>query len=254
MNPKITGCIVTYNNMKTIKAAVDSVLEFTNPETFRLYVVDNGSTDGTPDFIRKNYPDVCLIETNTNVGFGTGHNVVMPMIESEYHIVINPDIVIRDKAIEKIVEFMDNNKDIGVVSPKICFPDGREQILGKRAPHLKYLVASRMRDEKNPSKLLKEYAMLDCDLTKVTDIDVATGCFVVFRTALFKELKGFDEKFFMYFEDFDISRRAGKISRVVYYPNATIYHVWGRESKRNTKLMIIHIKSMLRYFAKWKTI
>ena len=149
---------------------------------------------------------------------------------------------------------MDNNKDVGVVSPKICFPDGREQILGKRNPHLKYLIASRMRDEKNPSKLLREYAMLDCDLTKVTDIDVATGCFVVFRTEIFKKLKGFDQKFFMYFEDFDIARRANKISRVVFYPDATIYHVWGRESKRNMKLMMIHIKSMFRYFLKWKTI
>lgn len=254
MNPKITGCIVTYNNMKSIKETVDTVLQFTDPEQFRLYVVDNGSSDGTPEFIRKNYPQVCLIETNTNIGFGSGHNIVLPMIESEYHIVINPDIIIRDNAIEKIVEFMDKNKDVGVVSPQICFPDGRPQILGKRKPHLKHLIASRMRDEENPSKLLREYAMLDCDLTKVTDIEVATGCFVVFRTELFKKLGGYDEKYFMYFEDFDIARRANEISRVVYYPDATIYHVWGRESKRNTKLMIIHIKSMLRYFIKWKTI
>lgn len=254
MNPKITGCIVTYNNMKSIKNTIDSVLKYTDSGKFSLYVVDNGSSDGTPEFIRENYPEVCLIETNTNSGFGAGHNIVLPMLESEYHIVINPDIIIRDNAVEKIVEFMDNNKDVGVVSPKICFPDGREQILGKRNPHLKYLIASRMRDEKNPSKLLREYAMLDCDLTKVTDIDVATGCFVVFRTEIFKKLKGFDQKFFMYFEDFDIARRANQISRVVFYPDATIYHVWGRESKRNMKLMMIHIKSMFRYFLKWKTI
>ena len=254
MNPKITGCIVTYNNMKSIKATIDTVLQFTDPEQFRLYVIDNGSSDGTPEFIRENYPEVCLIETNTNSGFGAGHNLVLPMLQSEYHIVINPDIIIRDNAVEKIIDFMDDNKDIGVVSPKICFPDGREQILGKRNPHLKYLIASRMRDEKNPSKLLREYAMLDCDLTKVTDIDVATGCFVVFRTELFKSLGGFDQKFFMYFEDFDIARRANKVTRVVYYPDAVIYHVWGRESKRNMKLMIIHIKSMFRYFIKWKTI
>ncbi len=254
MNPKITGCIVTYNNMKSIKTTIDTVLKFTDSEQFRLYVVDNGSSDGTPEFVRKNYPDVFLIETNKNSGFGAGHNIVLPMIESEYHIVINPDIIIKDNAVEKIIDFMDNNKDIGVVSPKICFPDGREQILGKRNPHLKYLVASRLRDDKNPSKLLREYAMLDCDLTKVTDIDVATGCFIVFRTELFKKLGGFDRRFFMYFEDFDIARRANEITRVVYYPGATIYHVWGRESKRNMKLMLIHIKSMFRYFIKWKTI
>ncbi|MCQ2479260.1 MAG: glycosyltransferase family 2 protein [Clostridia bacterium] len=254
MNPKITGCIVTYNNMKSIKDTVETVLKFTDPESFRLYVVDNGSTDGTPEFIRENYPEVCLIETNTNSGFGKGHNTVLPMLSSQYHIVINPDIVIKDEAINKIVDFMDNNPDIGLVSPKICFPDGREQILGKRNPRLKYLVASRMRDEGDPSKLLKEYAMLDCDLSDVTDIENTTGCFMVFRTDVFKSLKGFDPGYFMYFEDADIARRANKITRVVYYPHAIIYHVWGRESKRNFKLMLIHIKSMFRYFFKWKTI
>lgn len=256
MNPKVTGCIVTYNNMKSIKKTIDTVLEFTNPDDFRLYVVDNGSSDGTPEFIRENYPEVCLIETNTNNGFGSGHNIVLPMLTSQYHIVINPDIVIKDEAINNIVEFMDNNPEIGVVSPKICFPDGREQILGKRNPHFKYLVASRLRKEKDGevSKLLKEYAMLDCDLSEVTDIENTTGCFIVFRTEIFKALKGFDSKYFMYFEDADIARRARKITRVVYYPHATIYHVWERESKRNFKLMLVHIKSMFRYFFKWKTI
>lgn len=253
MNPKVTGCIVTYNNMKTIKKAVDTILEYTD-ENFRLYVVDNNSTDGTPKFIRENYPEVCVIETGTNSGFGAGHNIVLPMLSSEYHIVINPDIVINENAIEKIVDFMDANPDIGLLSPKICFPDGREQILGKRNPRLKYLIASRMRDEENPSKLLREYAMKDCDLSDVTDIENTTGCFMVFRTSVFKELKGFDEGYFMYFEDADIARRAKEISRVVYYPHATILHEWGRESKRNFKLMLIHIQSMFRYFFKWKTI
>ena len=253
MNPKVTGCIVTYNNMKTIKKAVDTILEYTD-ENFRLYVVDNNSTDGTPKFIRENYPEVCVIETGTNSGFGAGHNIVLPMLTSEYHIVINPDIVINENAIEKIIDFMDANPDIGLLSPKICFPDGREQILGKRNPRLKYLIASRMRDEENPSKLLREYAMKDCDLSEVTDIENTTGCFMVFRTSVFKELKGFDEGYFMYFEDADIARRAKKISRVVYYPHATILHEWGRESKRNFKLMLIHIQSMFRYFFKWKTI
>lgn len=253
MNPKVTGCIVTYNNMKTIKKAIDTILKYTD-EKFRLYVVDNNSTDGTPKFIRENYPEVCVIETGTNSGFGAGHNIVLPMLSSEYHIVINPDIVINENAIEKIIDFMDANPDIGLLSPKICFPDGREQILGKRNPRLKYLIASRMRDEENPSKLLREYAMKDCDLSDVTDIENTTGCFMVFRTSVFKELKGFDEGYFMYFEDADIARRAKKISRVVYYPHATILHEWGRESKRNFKLMLIHIQSMFRYFFKWKTI
>ncbi len=251
--PFVTGCIVTHNNMRTIKDTLDTLFEYTTDVDFRLYVVDNLSTDGTPEFIRENYPQICLIEPKTNNGFGAGHNLVLPMISSKYHIVINPDIVLKDNAIKTIVDFMENNGEIGLVSPKICFPDGREQILGKRNPRLKYLFASRLRKDE-PSDLLKEYAMLDEDLTKTTDIENASGCFMAFRTELFKEMGGFDKRYFMYFEDADISREAKKRAGVVYYPDATVYHVWGRDSKRNLKLMKIHIFSMLKYFLKWKTI
>ncbi len=252
-NPFVTGCIVTHNNMRSIKETLDTLFEYTTDVDFRLYVVDNLSTDGTPEFIRKNYPQVCLIEPKTNNGFGAGHNMVLPMINSKYHFVINPDIVLKDNAIKNIVDFMEYNEDIGLVSPKICFPDGREQILGKRNPRLKYLIASRLRKDE-PSDLLKDYAMLNVDLTKITDIENASGCFMGFRTKLFKEIGGFDKRYFMYFEDADISRETKKRTRVVYYPDAVVYHVWGRDSKRNLKLMRIHILSMFKYFLKWKTI
>lgn len=253
-SPRVTGSIVTHNNMKAIKETLDTIFANIGNVDFRLYVIDNASTDGTPNFIREQYPQVCLIEPMTNNGFGAGHNLVLPMIESDYHIIINPDIIIKDNAIEKMINFLDAQNDIGVLSPKICFPDGREQILGKKNPRLKYLFASRLRNEQAPGKLLREYAMLDEDLSKIQDIENTTGCFIVFRTSVFKQLGGFDERYFMYFEDADISRRAAKITRVVYYPDAVVYHVWGRESKRNFKLMRIHIKSMLKYFIKWKTI
>ncbi len=251
--PFITGCIVTYNNMGTIKDTLDTLFEYTTDIDFRLYVVDNNSTDGTPEFIKNNYPQICLLEPKVNRGFGAGHNMVLPMLESKYHLVINPDIVLQNNAVKNIVDFMQENEDIGLVSPKICFPDGREQILGKRNPRLKYLVASRLRKDE-PSDLLKEYAMLNNDLTKVTDIENASGCFMAFRTDLFKAIGGFDKRYFMYFEDADISREAKKRTRVVYYPGAVVYHVWGRDSKRNFKLMKIHIVSMLKYFLKWKTV
>ena len=252
--PFVTGCIVTHNNMRTIKDALDTILEYTKDIDFRLYVVDNLSTDETPKFIRENYPQVCLVEPNTNRGFGAGHNVVLPMIESKYHFVINPDIILKDNAIKKMVDYMEANEDIGLVSPKICFPDGKEQILGKLNPSLKYLFASRMRGEDEPGALLKEYAMLDKDLTVVQDIENASGCFMGFRTDLFKEVGGFDKRYFMYFEDADISREAAKRKRVVYFPEAVVYHLWGRDSKRNLKLLRVHIFSMLKYFIKWKSI
>ncbi len=253
MEHKVTGSIVTYNNMKTIDKTLSTLFEFTKDIDFKLYIVDNVSSDGTPDYIEKNYPQAEVIRMDKNVGFGAGHNAAIKRADSEYHAVINPDIVMIENAVKKMADYMDENGDIGLLSPRICFPDGRDQILGKRNPHFRYLVASRMRGDE-PGALLREYAMLDCDLSKPVDIENATGCFMMFRTDVLKKIGGFDERYFMYFEDADITRSVRKISRAVYYPDATVSHVWARDSKRNTRLMIIHIQSMLKYYAKWKMI
>lgn len=249
----VTGSIVTYNNISTIAKTLETLFGETKDIDFKLYVLDNGSSDGTPEYIEKNYPDVTVIRSGKNVGFGAGHNIIINQVESKYHAVINPDIVLTQNAVKKMADYMDGNPEIGLLSPRICFPDGRDQILGKRNPHLKYLVASRLRGAE-PSKLLKEYAMLDCDLSKPTEIENATGCFMFIRTDVLKSIGGFDDGFFMYFEDADLARRINEVSKCVYYPDAVVNHVWGRDSKRNFKLMLVHINSMLRYFRKWKTI
>lgn len=253
MKHKVTGSIVTFNNMNTIDKTLATLFEYTKDIDFKLYIVDNVSSDGTPEYIEKNYPQTEVIRMDKNVGFGAGHNTAIKRADSEYHAVINPDIVMIENAVKEMADYMDENADIGLLSPRISFPDGRDQILGKRNPHFKYLVASRMRGDE-PGRLLKEYAMLDCDLSKPVDIENATGCFMMFRTQVLKKIGGFDERYFMYFEDSDITRMVRKISRAVYYPHASVCHVWARDSKRNIKLMIIHIQSMLKYYAKWKMI
>lgn len=247
----VSGCIVTFNNISTLPDTLKTIYENTDPGVFKLYIVDNGSTDGTVDFIKKNYPQVELVETGENLGFGKGHNRVLNMINSKYHIIINPDITIREDVVRLIRDYFNSHEDVGIVSPKICFPDGRLQILGKRNPKISYLVASRMRNGKEPGKLLREYSMLDTGLDTEMDIDVASGCFLAIRTDIFKSIGGFDDRYFMYFEDYDLSRTVKAVSRVRYYPQAVIYHEWGRESKRNTKLKIIHVSSMMKYFIKW---
>lgn len=249
----VSGSIVTFNNISTIVKTLETIFNETKDIDFKLYIVDNGSTDGTPEYIEKNFPQVTVIRSGKNVGFGAGHNVVINSVESRYHAIINPDIVLNENAIKKMADYMEENPDIGLLSPRICFPDGRDQILGKRNPRLKYLVASRLRGDE-PSKLLREYAMLDSDLSKPIQIENATGCFMFLRTEILKNIGGFDDGYFMYFEDADLARRVNEISKCVYYPYAIVNHVWGRDSKRNFKLMCVHIDSMLRYFRKWKTI
>lgn len=248
----VSGCIVTHNNMCTIKQTIETLLEHTKSIDFKLYVVDNLSTDGTPEFIKKNFSSVEVIIPGDNRGFGAGHNKILSLLNSKYHIIINPDISIEEDVIGKLAKFMDENEDVGLVSPRICFPGGKEQILGKRNPSIKYLIASRLRKSDEPGALLREYAMLDADMSKPFDIENATGCFMFIRTDIFKKLGGFDEHYFMYFEDSDLTRSVCKKHRAVLFPDATVFHVWGRESKKDMHLMFVQIKSMFHYFRKWR--
>ncbi len=250
----VTGCIVTHNNERTIEKTVETLLSFTKGVNFKLIVTDNLSTDGTIALLKEKFGDVQnleIIESATNNGFGAGHNSVIPKLDSKYHVIINPDVLLMDDVITKMASYLNKNDDIGLLSPRICFPGGREQILGKLNPRLRYLAASRLRNEDKPGVMLREYAMLDKDLSKPFDIENATGCFMMIRTELFKKIGGFDEHYFMYFEDCDLTRTVRKTSRAVYYPQAVVYHVWGRESKKNMKLMAVQVKSMIFYFRKW---
>ncbi len=247
----VTGCIVTFNNAKIIRHALDTLFEYTKGVNFKLYVVDNMSVDGTTDIIANEYKQVELIKTGQNVGFGAGHNKVLDRLDSKYHIFINPDITIREDIISKMADYLDNNSDIGLVSPRICFPNGNDQILGKRNPKLKYLISSRLR-WKPLQGCLDEYAMLDEDQGNIFDIENASGCFMMVRTDLLKKIGGFDPNYFMYFEDCDLTRTVRQTGRAVHYGKVVVYHEWGRESKKNFRLMIIQIKSMLYYFRKWR--
>ena len=248
---KITGCIVTHNNIRSIDETVKTLLENTGDIDFTLYAVDNASEDGTPEFIERTYPQVQVIYNKKNPGFGSGHNVVRDRLDSKYHCVINPDISIDRNVIKQMAEYMDEHPEIGLLSPKICFPDGRPQILGKRTPTLRYLAASRLRDGGEPSPLLREYAMLDTDLSVPCEIENATGCFMMFRTDVFREIGGFDERYFLYFEDCDITRTVRTKAKVVYYPETVVYHVWGRDSKKDLRLTLVQIASMCKFFTKW---
>ena len=159
-------------------------------------------------------------------------------------------IVLRDDVITQMTVYLDDHPEIGMLSPKIEFPDGRPQILGKKIPKPYYLAASRLRG-KAPGKILRDYAMLDEDMSVPRRIENATGCFMVIRTEIFRKLGGFDSRYFMYFEDCDLTREVNKISKVFYFPYSTVYHEWGRESKKDMKLKIIQIHSMLKYYSKW---
>lgn len=255
---KVSASIVTYNDEDSILDTIESVLKSTDSSKIdlKIYIFDNGSSDGTINLINETFKDDCRVKVSVgdNDGFGAGHNrILKENFDSKYHCVINPDIVLREDAISSMVEYAENNSDVVLLSPRILSEDGEDQILGKRYPHIWYLFASHFRGEKT-NFLLKRYAMLDKGYDSAFEIWNATGCFMFFRTDAFKKINGFDDRYFMYFEDCDITREMRELGKVMYYPLTSVYHIWARDSKTNKKLKIIHIQSMLKYDLKWRTI
>ena len=249
---RVTGSIVTFNNISTIDTTLRTVKEQTQGVPFHLYVIDNSSHDGTLDYINR-IDGIEVLRIPWNVGFGAGHNLVLPRLKSKYHAIINPDIALSEDAISKMAHYMDEHPEVAMLSPRIVFPETCEdQILGKRNPTPRYLIASRLRRGGYAKKVLAEYAMLDADISRPFEIENATGCFMLIRTEALKKIGGFDERYFLYFEDCDITRTLAREGKVLYYPFAVIEHVWKRESKKDFRLMLVQIQSMLRYFWKWR--
>jgi len=249
----VTGSIVTFNSISTIETALRTVREQTKGVPFHLYVVDNSSRDGTAALVKSVDPEAEVLHIHWNVGFGAGHNTVLPRLKSKYHAVINPDVALREDAISKMARYMDEHPGVVMLSPRIVFPEtGQDQILGKRNPTPRYLAASRLRRGSLAKKILDEYAMRDRDLDEPFEIENATGCFMLIRTEALLKIGGFDERYFLYFEDCDITRELAKHGRVLYYPGAVVEHEWNRESKKNLRLALVQMRSMAQYFWKWR--
>lgn len=250
-NTVVSACIVTFNDNYKVISTIESILRYTKGITLNLYVVDNNSTDNTIELIKKNFPDIIIVKSKVNNGFGYGHNTVIPFLNSKYHAIINPDIIINNDVLTNLSEYLNKNEDIGMVAPRVILPDGSIQITGMRYPTWKAVI-SRNLPFKIFTSSLREYEMADVDLSKPTKVECASGCFLFIRTCLFKELKGFDENFFLYFEDADLTRRVNEISSTIYYPYETIYHMWDRASSKSYKYKLIIIQSFLKYRKKWK--
>ncbi|HZK12025.1 MAG TPA: glycosyltransferase family 2 protein [Atribacterota bacterium] len=246
--------IVTYNNDKIIKKCIQNIFKNINNIDFELIIVDNNSTDNTVSIIEKDFKNIRLIKNNRNIGFGAAHNIAIKLGRGKYHLVLNPDIIFTENSVEKLVNFMEANPEVGLVSPKIIFPDGRVQYLCKRSPCLFDLSIRRFAPEfiQNLFKNRIDYfEMKETGYNKIMDVSYLSGSFMLFRKNILEKIGGFDENFFMYFEDADITRRVTEISRSVFYPYISVVHLWERGSHKNIKYFIIVLISAIKYFNKW---
>ncbi len=248
MNKKISASIVNFNHSEDTLKLISQINSF-NPYV-SIFVVDNNSTIDEKKMLIDSNLSFTLIENSENLGFGKGHNCAIPKLESDLHFVINPDVSINERSILDLIDFFDSDNSIVMSTVKVLNADLTVQRVPKLHPKFKYLLANRYL----PTLMKKTraaYLDLDGDIDKVREVQFCTGCFFAIKTDVYKKLDGFDKRYFIYFEDADLSREAAKFGKVFYYPKTTVIHGYNRESKRNIKLLFHHIISMFRYFFKW---
>lgn len=247
----ITASVVTFN---TPHKDIDNLLKSINASSIDVvYIIDNSSNDELRDYL-KHQPKVRYIK-NVNNGYGAGHNLGINKAigqGSTYHVVINPDIFWDDRVIEKLVEFMDDNTDCGLVIPKNCNPDGTLRYVCRLIPTPYNLFVRRFIPINKLNEVHdRKYQLRWTGYEKIMEVPVVSGCFMFMRTSVLSQVGGFDDRYFMYMEDVDLSRRIGEISRVMYCPQTFLYHLADRGSYKNFKLLKYHLKAAIKYFNKW---
>ncbi|MDD4992001.1 MAG: glycosyltransferase family 2 protein [Paludibacter sp.] len=215
-----------------------------------VFLIDN-SPELTPGYetLGVNY-----YFTGKNIGYGAGHNLAIRQTIAQdipYHLVLNPDISFDPRILGQIKCFMNNNTGIGHIMPKVYYPNREIQYLCKLIPTPFDLIFRRFLPDKLTLKRTSKFELRDSGYNKLIDVPYLSGCFMFLRTQALKDVGIFDERFFMYPEDIDLTRRIHQKYRTVYYPDVKIIHHHAQSSYIDYKMLMIHMVNMIKYFNKW---
>lgn len=247
----VTASVVIHNtDPKMLDKAVESLRQ---SAVSRLYLIDN-----SPDPLQSppaSGPGLDIYyEHVKNNGFGAAHNIAIRKAlreGSDYHLVMNPDVEWEGDAIGPLTEYMTRNPDVGMAMPKVVYPDGVLQYSFRMLPTPYDVFAKRFLPQHMIEKRMKRYLLEEADHDTIVNCPYLLGSCLLFRTKGFIEAGMFDERFFLYPEDIDITRRFHARFKTLYLPLTTVIHRHAAESRKSKKMLLIHIRNMIKYFNKW---
>lgn len=249
--------IVTYNSSAHIGTCLNSL----GPKLQKLtIVIDNSSSDGTPDLVEAEFPHVTLVRNPENLGFGRGCNIGFAQTQARYVLVLNPDVVTSPQAIDALVVFAECIPSLGILAPLLVNTDGSRQfscrtvqtgltVLFRRTPLGKMPLAT---------SFLRRHLMENIPLDRPSEVDWVLGAYMLVRREALQSVGGFDERFFLYCEDVDWCLRMWKHNwKVIFNPLVASFHQHQQASrglnlaKRTT---LLHLHSFVRFFAKYPSL
>lgn len=263
MKKDVSILIVHYNTPKLLRQTLKGIFAMKSEASFEVIVVDNNPNMRVDEMVRSEFPQVTLLISDRNTGFGNGMNVAMSRAVGRYLFVFNPDIAITDHALDELMKYMDAHADVGVVAPRLSNPDkslqlscyrfmGPSIVLYRRIPFLAKMPFAQ--------KAVDAYLMKDWDHKETRDVDYVLGAAMFVRREAYEVVGGFDPKYFIYFEDQDWCRRFWKAGwRVVYHPKADFVHYHRRETAEGglfsqlfNPLTHKQMKSAIYYYKKYR--
>jgi len=260
-SPKVSFITVAYKTPHLIRLLLRGVEAAKFAFPFEYFLVDNGG-DGTAKMVRERFPWVTIVEPEENLGFAKGNNLALRQAQGEYVMLTNPDLTIFPGEMEKLIAFADTSPDAGLIGPRIEYPNGERQESCTRFPVSLMPAYRRTVLGKTPwgKRAIDRYLMRDIDHNGAHHADVLYGAAILARQKALNEIGHLDERFFMYYEDVDLCRRAWEKGwKVVYAPVARFAHYHTRDSVIANPLELItkpttryHIASGIQYHLKYR--
>lgn len=234
--PELTVIIVSYNTVDLTLSAIRTLYETTVKTTFRCVVLDNASTDGSAEAVREAFPQVELIASEENLGFAKANNVIAAEAKTKWLLLLNPDTEVHENAVDALMEFGRSNPEGGIYGGRTVFPDGSLNIAScwnRITPWSAFCTAVGLRTIFPNSSFFNPEAIGGWKRDSARKVDIVVGCFFLIETKLWRELDGFDLRYFMYGEEADLCLRAKRLGyEPMITPDAEIMHIFGASSRK----------------------
>lgn len=243
--------VTLHTNDTKILETIESVYK-TVKTPFEYILVDNNRNKERLEQIKQKFPRLKVIQNPTNYGYARGINVGLREAKGAYVLALNPDILVFEGTIDKMLKHMEGNKDVAVLGPKLLNANNTLQYSCRKYPTLATLLLRRGPFKNINKRAVQEYEMHDFDHNEACDVDWLCGGFLLTRKEVFEKVGYMDEFYFLYFDDVDFCRRAHSVGEVVYFPQVQAIHSASYESKKKMLPLLIHVRSMLYYLIKFR--
>lgn len=223
----------------------------------KVLLFDNSPEKSDVKIFSCRHPLEYIFNNSHNLGFGKAHNqnIRLGIEQSNYFLILNPDVYFDEDILTELKARMDQDPSIGLCIPRICHPSGHVQIINRRVPRPQDLMANFINNKFKKTLITSSehnrYLLKDIDILRPFLCPTVSGCFMLCRSEALKQVNGFDERYFLYLEDTDLSRRISEIYKVVVFSDIVAHHYWNRGAHKNIKLFMMFVHNLVRYFNKW---